>query len=385
MPLARVNPVMKARDLSPLRHRPARVPTEKTGKRYLVVGGHGLLGSHLVEGLLARGEQDVHVLDRVPSPLFADEVKSGQVTFHQGEITDLRTVRRACQGAQTVLHTAAHVNYWADQDFEYDSIAAVNVTGTENVVKACQAEGVQQLLHTSSTSVVVPHDLLRRPILFGDERLPYPEAPYLCHYVRTKVLAERSVLGASGSGNLVTAALRPGGLFGPRDQVITAGVRAGLPGAGLDHNVIDHVYVENVVHAFLLLERCLEPDAPAAGQAYFITNYSPVADQGPQCDSYAEFNRRFAAAFGRSFKQAPPWALSAAARVSQTLTRVTRGGATPYLGQLAQLRPSSLTFARATFYFSCLKAFTHLGYAPLYTVDEGMAETAAFYGRSPAS
>src|SRR6478672_6532622 len=110
------------------RHRPRQVATAKTGKRYLVVGGHGLFGSHLVEGLLARGEDHVRIFDRVESPMFAEEVARGAVTVQQGDLSDVQALRRACSGVDVVFHTAASVNYWYDLPFEYDGIYAVNVT-----------------------------------------------------------------------------------------------------------------------------------------------------------------------------------------------------------------------------------------------------------------
>jgi nucleoside-diphosphate-sugar epimerase len=92
-----------------LRHRPTRVPTAKTGKAYLVTGGHGMLGSHLVEALLARGEERVHVFDLAPSALFEDEARRGLVTFHRGDLGDRAAIDAACRGIDTVFHTAASV------------------------------------------------------------------------------------------------------------------------------------------------------------------------------------------------------------------------------------------------------------------------------------
>jgi sterol-4alpha-carboxylate 3-dehydrogenase (decarboxylating) len=356
-----------------MRHHPTRIATERTDKAYLVVGGHGLLGSHVVEALLARGERNVHVFDRAPSSLFADEVAEGRVTTLQGDIRDGAQVRAACRGMDTVIHTAASVNYWADLPFEYDPIHAVNVTGTQNVIDACLAAGVRQLMHTSSTSVVVGRDLARHPIAGGDEGLPYASPPHLCHYIATKVLAERAVLAASGP-SLATAALRPGGMYGPRDELLVAAIRARSPGIGARGNFIDHIYVENVVHAFLTLERRLTPDSPTAGQAYFVTNYSAAVGQ-PRCDSYYDFNVRFARAFGHEFRLGPRRLFSALAWTSQGLMLASRGRLERRLGMLAKLRPATLRLSRGTYYFSHAKATRDFGYEPLYPVDEAIALT----------
>jgi nucleoside-diphosphate-sugar epimerase len=354
------------------RHRPGRVTTAKTGKTYLVTGGHGMLGSHLCEALLARGEDRVRVFDLAPSPLFDEEVRRGAVTFHRGDLRVRADVEAACRGVDVVFHTAASVNYWADLPFEHDAIHAVNVTGTENVAAACVAAGVGQLVATSSTSVVVPHDVARRPLVLADERTPPATAPFLCHYIRTKGLAERAVLAADGRGGLSTAALRPGGMFGPRDQLLTAAVAAGLPGIGLATNALDHIYVENVVHAFLLLEAKLRPGAPVCGRAYFVTGYPPATGS----ETYLAFTTKFAAHFGRRFRLLPPALPGALAAAVQAAVRASRGRATRHLGTLAKLRPASLTLARATYTFSHCNAEADFGYAPLYTPEEGMALTA---------
>lgn len=354
------------------RHRPSRVATSRTGKTYLVTGGHGMLGSHLVEALLARGEDRVRIFDLAPSPLFDDEVRRGVITFHRGDLRARQAIEAACEGVNVVFHTAASVNYWSDLPFERDAIHAVNVTGTENVVAACVSAGVRQLVATSSTSVVVPRDVEQRPLALADERAPLATAPFLCHYISTKGLAERAVLAADGRGGLSTAALRPGGMYGPRDQLITAAIAAGAPGIGTRTNVVDHIYVENVAHAFLLLEARLVPGAPVCGQAYFVTNYPPSTGS----DTYFDFNVKFAACFGRRFFLLPPAVPSTLARAAQTAVRASGGGADRYLGELRKLRPASVALGRATFYFSHRRAEADFGYAPLYTAEEGMALTA---------
>jgi nucleoside-diphosphate-sugar epimerase len=350
------------------------VATARTGKTYLVTGGHGMLGSHLVEALLARGEDHVRIFDVAPSPLFDEEVRRGAVTFHRGDLRAHGAIEEACRGVDAVFHTAASVNYWADLPFERDAIHAVNVTGTENVVAACAAAGVRQLVTTSSTSVVVPHDVEQRPLALADERAPLATAPFLNHYIDTKGLAERAVLAADGRGGLCTAALRPGGMYGPREGTITAAIAAGTPGIGTPTNVVDHIYVENVAHALLLVEARLAPGAPVCGQAYFVTNYPPSTGS----DSYVAFNTKFAARFGRRFRLLPAAVPAALARAAQAAVRASRGGAQRYLGDLGKLRPASVALARATFYFSHRRAERDFGYAPLYSADEAMELTARY-------
>jgi sterol-4alpha-carboxylate 3-dehydrogenase (decarboxylating) len=357
---------------SPRRNRPEKIPTQAKGKSYLVVGGHGLLGSHIVEALLARGETKIRIFDLAPSSLFTDENAAGTVAFVAGDLRRADEVRRACEGIDTVFHTAASVDFWSDLPREYDAIRAVNALGTQNVVEGSVAAGVRQLIFASSAAVVVPHDILDRPIAGADERIPRAQAPFVNHYIATKVEAESIVLAADGRGQLHTAAVRPGGLFGPRELNITANLARGMPGLGLPTNVIDHIYVENVVHAFLLLEQHLKEGAAVCGKAYFITNYDPSSTR----DSYRRFNEKLAIALGRRFKIAPRWILSAVAWSVEGLLWGSRGRLRGALGQLAMLRPAALTLARGTYYFSHQKATDDFGYAPLYTIDEAIDATA---------
>jgi sterol-4alpha-carboxylate 3-dehydrogenase (decarboxylating) len=360
----------------PARNLPSKITTTRTGKRYLVIGGHGFLGSHIVEALLARGEDKVAIFDLSASSLFAAEVAAGTVQFHQGNVLDLERLKAACRGVDTVFHTAASVDFWSDLPFEYAAIHAVNVVGTENAIAACAAEGVGQLLFTSSAIVVVPRDLLAQPLELADENAPYPTAPFLNHYVATKGLAERAVLAADGRGALRTAAVRPGGMYGPRDTVITSSVAAGLPGIGRKDNIIDHIYVENVVHAFLLMETRLVAGSPLCGQSYFVTNYAdPPPGARAEDRAYFAFNDRFFAALGRRFRLAPKGLISALAWTSQTMVRASRGRAARVLGELRKLRPASLTLSRGTYYFTHKKAAADFGYQPLYSEAEAIEIT----------
>jgi sterol-4alpha-carboxylate 3-dehydrogenase (decarboxylating) len=336
-----------------------------------------MLGSHIVEALLARGEHRVKIFDLAPSSLFEGEIRKGVVTFHRGDIRNREQVEAACKGADTVFHAAASVNYWADLPFEYEPIHSVNVTGTENVIAGSIAGGVRQLIATSSTTVVVPFDVVRRPLALADEGVPLASEPYLCHYIRTKGIAERAVLAADGRDGLSTAAVRPGGMYGPRDRLLSLPHATGMPSIGFGENTVDHIYVENVVHALLLLETRLIPGAPVCGRAYFVTNYPPSSGS----DAYLDFNAKFAARFGRSFRVVPAPLASTLAWTSQAVVQASSGRAERALGQLRKLRPASIVLARATYYFSHRLATDHFGYEPLYTADEGMDLTATYWHR----
>ena len=112
-----------------------------------------------------------------------------------------------------------------------------------------------------------------------DESTPYATR-WLCHYARSKALAERHVLAANGMAGLLACALRPH-LIGAADRhLIPRSWSAPAPAVcaawAMGSNLIDTVYVENAAEAHLLAADALTSDSPVAGQAYFISQGEPV-------------------------------------------------------------------------------------------------------------
>ncbi|HNP13921.1 MAG TPA: SDR family NAD(P)-dependent oxidoreductase, partial [Mycobacterium sp.] len=179
--------------------------------RVLVTGGAGFVGANLVKELLDRGYR-VRAFDRVPSPLPPHE----QLQVLQGDICDPETVATAVQDIDTVFHTAAIIDLMggaaATEEYRRRSFA-VNVTGTENLVHAAQAAGVQRFVYTASNSVV----LGGQRIAGGDETLPYTSR-FNDLYTETKVIAEKFVLGQNGVEEMLTCSIRPSGIWGRGDQ-----------------------------------------------------------------------------------------------------------------------------------------------------------------------
>ena len=233
----------------------------------LVTGGGGFLGRYVVEELLRAGHE-VTALGRNRYPA----VEALGARGVQVDLCDAAAVRAAVAGHDTVLHVAAKSGVWGPAQ-EYER---ANVLATRNVLAACAAAGVRRLVHTSSPSVVFDgrdHVDVAGP-------LPYP-ARYLCHYPRTKALAEREVLAANGRGGLATCALRPHLIVGPRDPHlvprILARARAGrLVVVGRGDNRVSLTFAPNAARAHVAAAERLAPDAPHAGKAYFIAQREPV-------------------------------------------------------------------------------------------------------------
>lgn len=233
----------------------------------LVTGGGGFLGRYVVEQLVARGDS-VRVFSRGRYP----ELDALGVETVQGDLRDVAQVRASCDGMETVFHVAGLPGVWGP----WESFHEINTLGTEHVIAGCRAAGVSRLVYTSSPSVVYdgsPHEN-------ANESLTYPDS-YLCHYPHSKAIAEAAVLAANGTDGLATVSLRPHLIWGPRDnhlipRLIQRAAAGRLRRVGDGRNLISVSYVENSAHAHLLAADALTPDAPLAGQAYFINEPEPV-------------------------------------------------------------------------------------------------------------
>lgn len=228
---------------------------------HLVIGS-GLLGQAIIKALLERGES-VRVLDLNAH----DNPQTHNIT---GDIRDRDTVRMACEGVHTVYHTAALVSQSLGRPVAmYD----VNVGGTDNIITACQEQGVRHLVYSSSIDVVFDGTSIRN----GDERLPYPRR-HLDYYGETKMIAEQHVLAANGA-SLRSVSLRVGGLYGPNDHqrfppIIALARQGAFVRLGDGRARFNHVYVGNAAHAHLLAAEALgHGESPVHGGRYFITDY----------------------------------------------------------------------------------------------------------------
>ena len=225
---------------------------------YLITGGAGFIGSHIVDEVLRRGEQ-VRVLDNFSTGRRENlqEVEFGtrKAELIEGDIRDLATVQRAMEGVDYVLHQAALPSV---QRSVQDPLTTneVNVTGTLNVLTAARDQQVKRVVVASSSSVYGDS-----PTLPKHEAMPTaPRSPYAV----SKLAAERYALAFNTVYGLPTVALRYFNVFGPRQdptsqysavipKFITAMLKGEAPtiyGDGLQSR--DFTFVANVVNANLL-------------------------------------------------------------------------------------------------------------------------------------
>jgi 3beta-hydroxy-delta5-steroid dehydrogenase/steroid delta-isomerase len=331
----------------------------------LVTGGSGFVGANLVTELLDRGHE-VRSFDRVPSPL----PEHPRLQTIEGDICDPSTVAAAVVGIDTVFHTAAVIDLMggASVTEEYRQRSfAVNVTGTHNLVQAAQAAGVKRFVYTASNSVVMGG----KRISGGDETLPYTER-FNDLYTETKVVAERFVLSQNAVGDMLTCSIRPSGIWGRGDQtmfrMVFESVLAGHVKVlvGSKNVKLDNSYVHNLIHGFILAAEHLVPGGTAPGQAYFINDGEPV--------NMFEFSRPVVEACGQPWpKFRIPGRLVWFAMTVWQLFHFRFGLPKPLLEPLAVER------LYLDNYFSIAKAQRDLGYRPLFTTEQAMAECLPYY------
>ena len=325
----------------------------------LVTGGGGFIGRYIVEKLLAKSH-DVTSLSRGAHP----ELEKLGVKTVRADVSDRENVMATVVGMDVVFHTAAKVGIGGRlEDFN-----RANVIGSRNVVEACVSNGVKRLIFTSSPSVVFGGG----PSEGADETIPYP-AGFNAYYPLTKATAERETLAASGRGGLLTCAIRPHLVWGPRDtnlipRLLERADAERLVMVGGGKNLVDMVYVENAADAHILAMERLSDGSPVAGSAYFITQGEPV--------NLWDWINRILARLGRPpVKKRVSYPLAyATGAVMETAYRLFGIDAEP---PMTRFLAQQLAMPH---HFDIGKAKRELGYSPAVSADEGLERLAKSLG-----
>ncbi len=244
--------------------------------RLLVTGASGFIGLALTKALIARGHHVV-ALNRSAPDALNELAQRDQVTLVRGDVADRDAVARATEDVAGVFHVAAKAGVIGP----YRDYYASNVRGTEHVIEAMKARGIDKLVFTSSPSVV--HG--GADVKGLDESAPYPEH-HSAPYPETKAIAERAVLAADGTvlangKTLRTVALRPHLVWGPGDpnlapRILDRARKGRLVLVGGGHAMIDATHIDSAVHAHLCAWDVLSGAAACAGKAYFIAQGEPL-------------------------------------------------------------------------------------------------------------
>lgn len=183
------------------------------GKKLVVIGGAGLIGSHTVDHLLKHDIKEVVVYDnfvRGRTENLTDALKDPRVRIYDvgGDVMQTDILQSAIDGADGVFHLAA---LWLLQCHEYPRTAFdVNVRGTFNVMEACVAKGVKRLVYSSSASVY--GDAVEEPMT---EDHPFNNKNF---YGATKICGEAMLRAFHHRYGLNFVGLRYMNVYGPRQD-----------------------------------------------------------------------------------------------------------------------------------------------------------------------
>jgi len=262
------------------------------GKKVLVTGAAGFIGSHLTERLVRdgyevrafvryNGRDDRGHLDHL------DQEVQAAIETHRGDLKDPDTVRRAVQGREWVFHLGALIAIPYSYQNPYD-VVQTNVAGTAHILDACRlSDTLERVVLTSTSEVYGTAQYV--PI---DERHPLRgQSPYAATKIGADALGESYYRAFS----LPVTILRPFNTFGPRQSaraivptIISQALTRPAIRLGSLEPRRDLTYVKDTVSGFLAIASC---DA-ALGQAVNIGRGDDI--------SIGELVERIGARLGRS-------------------------------------------------------------------------------------
>lgn len=307
-------------------------------KRVLVTGATGFVGANLVRKLIERGYR-VRVLYRAQSN--RNVLEGLDVEYARGDVLDpdsLAGAMRACDG---VFHAAAYVSLYTPEPHE---MHRVNVTGTQNVLRAARQAHVPRVVLTSTVSAVAGSF---DPETIANEATPFNLDKRGFHYCITKHAAEEAARAAGAAGQDVVV-VNPSSMFGAYDvrpnigRMIVAVAKGQVPAVTRGGN--NYVDVEDVctghVAAF---------EHGRSGERYILAHENLT---------HAQIFSRIAQVIGA---KPPRWHVPyplayVAGAASQGTARLT--------GREPELDLVAARMSRYYFYFTYAKAQAELGYAP---------------------
>ena len=324
--------------------------------RYLITGATGFVGGHIVESALARNLEVRAIARPTSDTTLLDRL---QVKTYRGELSDPEIVRRAVQDADVIVHCAAKVG----DAGPIEGYRAANVDALRTLLEACKARQPARFVHMSTLGVYEARHHYRTT-----EAEPLP-ANHIDSYTQTKVEADHLALSYCQEYKLPIVVLRPGFVYGPRDQSVMPQLIERLRQGrvhylGGDRRALNCIYVANLVDAVFLAAE----NPQAVGQVYNLTDGELVTK--------ARFLGGVADALGckKPHQRLPRWLAGILMRLLGVhVRRATAAGRTPLL------TPAQFKFLLLNLDFSIEKARRELGYRPRFSFDDGLRETMAWY------
>ncbi len=332
-----------------------------SAKLNVITGATGLLGSHVAEQLVARGER-VRALVRPGSDTAF--LRALGVELVTGDLGRPATLPKSVEGADVVYHCAARVGDWGPWRAFQEGV----IDATGNVLDACRAAGVGRVLHVSSI-IVYGHPRERAEHFTEDEPQGQDLWVWGDYYCRAKVAAEELCRRYPGPLTIV----RPSWIYGPRDRTslpriikaLQAG-RAALIGRG--DNRLNIVYAADVADGAIRAAN----SPSAVGRAYNLGSEGELTQR--------EFLDLLTDELGRRrVRMRFPYRLAFfGGFLAELVARAIRLGRPPHF-----TRYVVALVGRSTRY-SIERARTELGWSPRVPAAEGLRRTLDWYRASKA-
>ncbi len=308
--------------------------------RCLVTGATGFIGGVILRGLQAAGHEVVaYVREGSDSRALSDVERS------VGDLADPNQLAVAATRCDVMVHAAGIADPTADRE----TLGWAHVAGTENAINAAKKAGCKRMIHISCADVT----LYDGPRSFWNE----DEAPIrpLGALAQTKLHAEELVR-VSGNRDFRTIVLRPALVWGPGDTTHFPGWESEAKNGGVrlvrgGKKLLATTYTANLVEAVL---RAIEADVPTGSVYYIVDTELSVAR-----DFFTELCNTLGWSSPR--KGGPHWWAMALCRA-----------------RLSPLHPTQVIRRGQTSAFDMTKAKKELGYEPVVTREQGMAELGAW-------
>lgn len=326
---------------------------ELQGERVLVTGASGFVGSAVARALAARGAS-LRVLVRKTSP--RDNLKDLQAEIVEGDMRNAADMIRAAQGMRYLFHVAADYRLWAPDPEE---IVRNNLAGTQAVMEAALAAGLERIVYTSSVATLKPGTAAAP----SDEMAALTEATAIGAYKRSKVVAERLVEKLVKERALPAVIVNPSTPIGPRDvrptptgRIIVEAARGRMP-AFVDTG-LNLVHVDDVAAGHLLAF-----EKGRIGERYIL---------GGENVGLKEMLAKVAALSGRPaptvrLPRAPLYPLAVGAELVAMITK-----------KEPMLTVDALKMAKYHMFYSSAKAARELGYSAR-PYGEALADAVAWF------
>lgn len=343
---------------------------------FLIIGGNGFLGFHIVEDLIEQGKTvSIFDISKSKDSEQLSFIEKHKIKTYVGDLCSKDDIMNAFKDSSItcVINTASP----PPLSKNFDLFQKVNVEGAKNVLDCCVACGVKKYILTSSVGVTnEDHDVINgteETTSYVDETCPNP-------YYLSKMKQEKLVLSYNGKNGLMTVSIRPHRIFGPRDVTLiprlveTANAGRDKFYLGTGQNLVDWTYVKNVVHAHILAsEKLVSPNQAPAGNFYFITNDEPI--------KFWEFIGHFweGLGYGRPYIGIPYFLLWIIASLLMLFYWVLRFLRISNSYPPTEFELGNLNLIVANRYYDISKAKKDLGYKPKLNMKQGIEETIKYF------